>query len=225
VTRARIVKVSALVAGAALALSGCGLHPGAAAVVDGVTISDSQVDDTAAALCSNTLANAKAQGQPKPALASRGARQAAVRFMVDAELAREFAKAKGITPPQSDVSAALAQNEQAITALPKDLQPVFRDFLRGYVEEQLILREAGRKSLGGSPTDEQAITEGSRLRQKWASSVDVEVDPRFGTWTKGTLAASGGSLSVPVSRSASAGANTNPSADWVSGLPASQTCG
>ena len=220
-TRARIVKVSALVAGAALALSGCGLHPGAAAVVDGVTISNVQVDDTASALCAVNVEAAKAQGQELP---SRGARQAAVQYLIDAELSKEFGRAKGITPPQSEVSNALAQNEQSISRLPKDEQAVFRDFLRTYVEGQLILREAGRASLGGSPDDQQAIAEGTRLRQQWAKSVKIEVDPRYGQWAKGRLATVGGSLSIPVSQRATAGDNVQPSAEWISGLPVSQKC-
>jgi hypothetical protein len=73
-------------------------------------------------------------------------------------------------------------------------------------------------------SDDDALSEGSKLRSKWARSVDVEVDPRYGTYAQGTLTPTSGSLSVPVSERATAGAKADPAATWVSGLPMSQKC-
>lgn len=225
-TRARIVKVSALVAGAALALSGCGLHPGAAAVVGDTTLSGAEVDDAAAALCSANITGAKARGEAKPDLASRGARQAALQLLVDTELSRQFAEAEGIEPDPSQVSTALAQNRQTIDLLPEDRQDDFTDILRGYAEGQLVLIEAGRAALGDdSAAQDAAVSAGTKLRNRWARSVDVEVDPRYGTYARGTLTPASGSLSLPVSQRAAAGANADPAASWVAGLPMSQKCG
>lgn len=224
-TRARIAKMSALVAGAALALSGCGLHPGAAAVVGDTTISGAEVDDAAAALCSANITGAKAQGQPKPDLAARGARQAALQLLVDTELSHQFGEEKGVDPEPSKVSAALAQNKQTLDLLPESRKPAFEDLLRSYAEGQLMLIQIGRQSLANPDADDNAaLAEGTKLRNKWAGSVDVEVDPRYGTWAKGTLTPASGSLSVPVSQRAVAGANADPAANWVAALPTSQKC-
>jgi hypothetical protein len=225
VTRARIAKMSALVAGAALALTGCGLHPGAAAVVDGATITDAQVDDAAAALCSANITGAKAQGQPAPDLASRGARQAALQLLVDTELSHQFGEQKGVNPPSSQVSAALQQNKQTLDLLPADHKPAFEALLRSYAEGQLILIDVGRQALADPKADDNAaLSEGTKLRNKWAKSVAVEVDPRYGTYDQGTLTPASGSLSIPVSQRATAGANADPAAGWVAGLPMSQKC-
>lgn len=224
-TRARMAKMSALVAGAALALSGCGLHPGAAAVVGDTTITGAEVDDAAAALCSANITGAKAQGQPAPDLASRGARQAALQLLVDTELSHQFGEEEGVNPPSSQVSAALQQNQQTLDLLPESRKPAFEDLLRSYAEGQLMLIDIGRQSLADAKADDNAaLSEGTKLRNKWAKSVDVEVDPRYGTYAQGTLTPASGSLSVPVSQRATAGANADPAAGWVADLPMSQKC-
>ena len=228
-TRARIgrfVRVSALVAGAALALGGCGMHPGAAAVVGDTTISGSEVDDAAAALCTEAITGAEARGEAKPDLASRAARQAAVGLLIDSELSRQFAEEKGVEPDKAALSNAFAQNAQTIEQLPEENREGYRNVLEGYVSSQLVLAEIGRESLGDpNAAEDAARAEGARLRGKWAKSVDIEVDPRFGTYDKGTLTATSGSLSFPASERAAAGANPEPAANWVAGLPMSQKCG
>lgn len=222
-TRARSVKMSVLLSAAVLALSGCGVHPGAAAVVGDTTITDDQVDGAAVALCS-----ANSVGEDSPALASRGARQAALNFLIDSELSRQFAEVEGVEPDQEQVSATLTQNAAGIEALPEDEREDFRDLLVGFRESELILTEVGLRSLqeqGVEPSaPEEAASEGVRLRAEWAAAVDVDVDPRFGDYAEGGLTAASGSLSVPVSESATTGAEPNPGEAWVAGLPASQKC-
>jgi hypothetical protein len=213
-----------LVASVAFLLAGCGMHPGAAAVVGGTTITDRDVDDAAAALCSANLTGAESRGEARPELASRGARQAALQLLVDNELSRQLGEKEGVDPSQAEVSAALAQNRPTIDLLPEERKGAFTDILRGYAEGQLVLLELGRRSLGEQAPDEEAITEGARLRDRFARSVDVEVDPRFGDYDQGTLTAGGGSLSIPVSENAFAGANPEPGAEWVAALPGTQKC-
>jgi hypothetical protein len=226
VSRARIVKVSALVAGAMLALSGCGQHPGSAAVVGDTRITDGTVDDAASALCSANITGAAAQGQPKPDLATRGARQAALSLLIDSELSRQYGAAKGIVPSRSEVSSALAQNKQTITLLPENRKEDFTELLRGYVEGQLVTVQAGQAQVGDGAPQEEAMAAGTQLRNEWAASqgIEVEVDPRYGEYAEGSLAGTSGSLSFPVSQRAVAGANSEPGAEWVAGLPLSQKC-
>lgn len=226
-TRARKLKVSVLAAGGVAVLAACSVHPGAAAVVGDQSISVDRVDAVAQALCSGQASGAT--GQP---VASRGARQTALAVMLESTLSQEFGQAKGITPDPHKVSQAVAQNESDINALPPDERPAFRDAVQNYAEGQLILIKAGRQFLasqGKSTTDDrQALAIGQRLRSQYVSrSVDVSVDPRFGTWNdqRGALQADSGSLSVAVSADAKAAASSDPSAGWVASLPASQQCG
>jgi hypothetical protein len=216
--------VSALVAGAALVLSSCGLHPGAAAVVGDTSITDGEVDDAASALCSVNITGAASRGEPKPELATRGARQAALSLLIEAELSRQFGEARGIDPSEAEVSSALQQNRQTVALLPKNRKADFTELLRGYVEGQLVLVQAGKAEAGASVTDDEALTEGQNLRTEWAKDVDIEVDPRYGEFVDGVLAGTSGSLSVPVSERAAAGMNPEPGAEWVAALPTSQKC-
>ncbi len=225
-TRARNVKALVLAAVAAVLLSGCGLHPGAAAVVGDQVISKQRVDEVAAALCS-----ADAGGSQGQALASRGARQGALRVLLDSELSRQFGAATGVEPDQKMVSQALAGNRQTIDALPADQRDAFRQALTDYAEGQLILLDVGQRYLAsqGKPTTDQnqVIAAGRTLRSRFDKSVDISVDPRYGTFdeAKGAMQPTSGSLSVPVSARAADGATPDPSAGWVASLPASQKCG
>lgn len=227
-TRARNAKLAVLAAAAALVLTGCGLNLGAAAVVGDTAISGEEVDDAAAALCSANIESSAAQGQPAPELPSRGARQGALQLMIDSELTRQFGEHMGVEPNQGQVSQALASNAGITDLLPRARRAAFTEIIRGYAEGELVLLEVGRRSLIESgetaPTDEAAISEGTRLRNRWARSVDIEVDPRYGTFDKGELSPSSGSLSIPASEGAFEGNKPDPSAEWVASLPATQKC-
>lgn len=223
----RPVRVSVLAAGTALLLAGCGLNPGAAAVVGDSTIGDDQVDDAASALCAANIAGAAAQGQPKPELATRGARQAALSLLIDAELSHQYGEANAIDPSRAELSTALEQNQQTINVLPADRREDFSELLRSYVEAQLIVQEAGREAVGPGAPPEQLAAAGMQRRNEWLAQegVEVELDPRFGEYRDGGIDGSGGSLSIPVSDRAAAGDSTEPNPDWVADLPMSQKCG
>lgn len=223
-----MAKLSAVAAVAALALSGCQIHPGAAAVVGSDRISDAQVDALARGLCSANITGAKAQGQPVPELASRGARQGALQVLLDSALSIQFGHSQHVTPDESVVSQALTQNEQGLAMLPASQRADFTAALKQYAEGQTILIAVGRKALQAqgqtNVADQQALAEGQRLRAQYVKHVTVQVDPRYGTWSNGSLQAGASSLSVPVSARAKAGAASNPGASFVSQLPASQKC-
>jgi hypothetical protein len=227
VTRSRTLRGSAAAVLAGLLLSACSAHPGSAAVVGPDRIGNGQLDDVASALCS-AQSSGNGAGQQQD-LASRAARQGALDVLISATLSRQFGESQGVEPDQEQVSQALAANEQNISALPEDKQEVFRTTLQQFAEGQLMLLEIGRRSLAGkgakNVTDQQAVDEGTKLRNAWArKNVDVSVDPRYGEYAKGALVGKSGSLSVPVSQRATDGNSPDPSAGWVAALPASQKC-
>lgn len=209
-----------------LALSGCGLRPGVAAEVGDRTITKEQVEDVASALCAANLT--PGPGGQAPQLPSSGARAGALQVLLDAELARQFGEAEGVEADQAQVAAALAQNEPGIAALPEDRQDAFRDALRAYTEGQLMLIEAGRRSLrsGGTTevTDDDAFAEGRRLQLAYVEGLDIEVDPRFGEFDEGQLVPGSPSLSVAQSEFAVAAGSGQPDQSFVAQLPTTQLC-
>ena len=231
-TRAKVKLSSLLVAGVAATtlLSGCGTHPGSAAVVGGERITNTEVDDAAAALCSSTVSAAEAQGQPKPDLASRDARSAAIQLLLDNELSRQFGEAKGIKVDNRAVTQAMQQSAQQINLLPKPERADFRALFRGFQESQSILEQAATASLADqgktNPTPEEISAEGTRLRNQWAAEegLEVDVDPRFGEYANGSITPKNGSISIAASDRARQGASQDPGEAWTAGLPLSQKC-
>jgi hypothetical protein len=211
-----------------LATSACGgVHPGAAAVVGSTEIPHEEVDVVASALCAINAADT-AEGGGGAAVGSRGAREAALQVLVDSELSRQFAEDAGVEPDRGQVSAALRDSEQVVASLPEDQRDAFREAVRGFTEGQSVVVEAGRQALeersDGAVDPDRAATVGQRLRAKYADSVEVEVDPRYGAFEKGVLTPGGTSLSVAASETARAGDAAEPAQDWIAGLPASQQC-
>jgi len=227
VTRSGAPKAAVLTLVAALALSACSTHPGAAAVVGSDSITEKQLDDVALALCSAQSGAAQA-GQTQD-LAGRAARQGALGVLLNSDLSKQYGASRGVQAPDAQVSAAIAANQSTISALPPSRRSAFRQTLRDFAQGQLMLIAIGRQELAKSgtarATDQQAIAAATTLRNAWVKkNLTVSVDPRYGRFAKGILVPQSGSLSVPVSARASAGARQNPSTSWVSALPASQKC-
>jgi hypothetical protein len=227
VSRSRTVKGSVLTLAAAFLMSACATHPGSAAVVGSESISVNEVDEVAHALCA--AQGASQDGQAPQELASRAARQGALGVLINSSLSRQFGASKGVQPDQEQVSAALSGNEQSIATLPADRREIFRQTVREYAEGQLMLIDIGRQALTGqgqrNVTEQQAVSEGTKLRNAWAAkAADVSVDPRFGAYEKNSLLATSGSLSVAESKNATDGGSPDPSQGWVAALPASQKC-
>ncbi|HSE10802.1 MAG TPA: SurA N-terminal domain-containing protein [Nocardioidaceae bacterium] len=220
----RRTKLAALAAGAMTVLAGCGLHPGAAAVVGSETISHDEVDDVARAVCSANLASAQVSGQPASQLPTREARQIALDILVETELSRQFGQQEGVEASPQSVSQAVAQSESGISMLPAERREDFRTALRDYAEGQIILIEIGEEELGGEVSDEEAVAEGTRLRSEYVDTLDVEIDPRYGTFEDGVYKPGAADLSVPASARARAGERAEAGEAFVSGLPASQLC-
>lgn len=205
-------------------LAGCGLHPGAAAVVGSQTISHEKVDDIALAVCRANVAGAEASGQPASPLPSRGARELAVEILIETELAQQLGRREGVEADPQAVAQAMAQNEQGLSLLEEEQREQLRGALRDYAESQFMLIELGRESLGSSAGEEEAMAEGKRLLAEYAESVDVEVDPRYGSYDEGAFQAGGTSLSVAASDGAKDGDQAQPSDGFIADLPASQLC-
>lgn len=220
----RRVKLAALAAGVTTVLAGCGLHPGAAAVVESQTISHDRVDEIATAVCTANVATSRMSNQPPATLPMRGARQVALQILLETELSHQFGEHEGVEATPQEVSQAVAQNEAGLNLLPPDQRATFREALRDYTEGQLIVRDIGQEALPGQASQQQAIEEGMRLRGEFVQTLDVEVDPRYGRFDEGRYQLGGTELSVPASAFARAGAREEPGDAFVAQLPDSQQC-
>jgi hypothetical protein len=190
-----------------------------AAEVGSDTITDTQVDQLAEALC--VLSASSSQGTP-PATAQQTRRQA-LQILLDNELAADLIDPGAVDKQQ--VAAARQQAAASVQALPEHLRSTFDDAVKAFATSQLGLAELGRKSLvakGTKNPDQQAsLAEGQRLLIAYAGKAGVSVDPRYGTLEGGQLKPSDGSLSVAVSDQAKASSAGSAAA---SDLPANLGC-
>ena len=214
-------RVALLAAGTALLLSSCSSNPpGVAADVNGQRITDKQVDDFAKVLCSLSSQGGQA-AQP-----SSTARFSSLQILLGNQLAESMTDVSSVS--ESAVSQAMQQLETSRSTIPESLRGTFDTVAREYAQAQTAIVELGRKSLEAqgkrNVSDQDAFTEGERLRTQYASKADIEIDPRFGTMESGQLKPGDGSLSVPVSDFAREASADQPSSSLVAQLPASQKC-
>jgi hypothetical protein len=137
---------------------------------------------------------------------------------------QQFGQREGVDANPQQVSAVVAQQTGGLETLPPQEQRVLRDTLRDYAEGRLMVLEVGRESAGAQASEEQAMSAGSQQLTQYLESLDVEVDPRYGTFEKGSFKRGDNSLSVPASDQARAGDSAQPDPSFVEQLPASQQC-
>ncbi len=219
-------RTAVLTAAAALLLSSCGSTgaPGVAAEVAGDRITDDQVDEFAKVLCALGGSSGSTSGSPTSEVRYRS-----LEILLSNELAEDIADLEGVD--RASVDAAVEQVNATRDMVPEGLRQTFDEVAATFSRAQNAIIDLGRESLveqGQDPeqiTPDAAYAEGERLRQEYAQSADVSIDPRFGTLVEGVLKPSDGSLSVPVSEIAVQAAAEEPSEELADLLPASQKCG
>ncbi len=183
-----------------LAGGGGSISPGAAATVDGTTITMAQADRTADVLCEVSLFSA-AQSGGGSTIDNADVRRQAVSELVSGVVAREVAAREGIRVPRSAYVFTGEQRAQVEQALP-DVD----------VDEAVRVLEAGQRTyaiaekLGEAATGQRADDTNAQQLQQAGRSVladalrkaDVSIDPRLGLGDDGQQVAATGSLSVPA---------------------------
>lgn len=220
-TRGRTSKLMVVAAVAALALTACSSgRPGAAAIVDGKTISVSSADQFASALC------VALGGQPSGQMATKQMRITAMQIMITAEASNEYGKAQGATYDPTQLNNAITQNQALFDLVDPSYRSTFAGLVESYMRGQMMMADLGRKVLtsqGQTSVDDQtALNAGMKLLAD--KGPKIQLDPRFGKMSNGQIALASGSLSVPVSDTAVNGNNINDAA-WIASLPAFQKCG
>ncbi len=209
------MKLRVLAAAAvALLLAGCGtaVHPGAAAVVGGTTISMDRANATAEVYCRLAVLSSP-EGTP---IGNADVRRQAVTDLVFGVVARELAREQEIEPRPStyemgdDQEKALAEAFDA-GAIESAIETI-EYAQRTYAIAQLLGEERVRDP---EADPAQVRTEGFALIQSELARREVRFDPRFGIGRDGLQNTPTGSLSVPVKE--------RPAAEEEE-LPATQRC-
>lgn len=194
VTRTRGV----VLALAGLSLAACSnVHPGAAAVVDGKTISMQTLDKTAEAYCALTANAARQQGVTT--VSNSDVRRQAVVGLVSLVVARDLAESKGISIPKASYRLSSEQRDRLETVFPD----ADTDEIARVIEDNQEL-SAISVALAEKNTNQQATAQNqeqfAQLGQQEILTAfpanDVSFAPRFGLDADAQERAETGSVSV-----------------------------
>lgn len=170
-------------------LSACGTHPGAAAVVEGKTISVDDVDESATAYCSLSLAQGS---QP---LSQADARRQALAGLIAWNVAMNLADEKNLHLDSAEWALSEEERQQLEQTFdPADL-PMIEDVLKRSHHTAAIQTALGEREAGDSGDADEA---GREAIVNELENSDLSIDPRFGVDDSLNQVASSGSLSVPA---------------------------
>lgn len=178
-----------------VALAGCGpARPGAAATVDGTTISMRQVDEAAAALCRI----GGASGEP----AATEQRRLAVSMLILQALAESESERLDLQISRSSLQITQADRREVSATFGQDTDAILEvldaRLLVLAVAEQLGARERGVTSPDGLDEAErhELRAQGTELLMARLAETDVDIDPRLGLNSELVATAATGSLSA-----------------------------
>lgn len=213
----------------ALALSSCGpAHPGAAAQVGDVSISDSTLQQNTDGFCEliNTINQAQ-QGQTPP-VPLRSALLSALNTLVMGEAIDQVAKQNHVSVTDAEVQQWIDGLPLTLSDVPKDKLLVTRSVLQRVGRNTLLLDKIGRQAFekqnpgSSSVSSNQAQQLAQQQVNQYMQRVGVETDPRYGQVLDTTQVPGTGSLSTAVSHT---GLDAENVPDPNSSVPPSQTCG
>jgi hypothetical protein len=227
--RTRRLALAAAAVTGLVTLTGCGdsLAPGAASVVDGHTITRQQVDDLAAAQCAGVkVAAEQGQGQAVP---RKQLTQRALGLLIDIRLNLDYGDSLGLHPRQSQVIADYAQVDPLIKALPSRYQGYLSDVFHDWARGRDMVEQVGEAATGttaNATNADQVLNAGYAKRETWLKKdASIHTDPVYAPGKVGWPGEGDSSVSRPVSSFAKSAGKAQPSASFVSGLPAGQRCG
>lgn len=196
-----------LISAAGLLLSGCGsVHPGAAAVVDGTTISMDTLDRTASIYCLD--ASRQAEGQDGGLAGQRG--RAAIDLVLQ-RISADMVAERGL-----EVDESLAEiPDDALPAIEEAFgdAPDAVDVIGESVELGARFAAIGADVTGEEATDANLQELQSAGYQAVLAEVpdhDVTFDPRLGVDRDAVATGGSGSLSVPTSSDQPGGTALSP---------------
>lgn len=199
--RRRVAAVG-LVAGL---LSACGqAAPGAAASIDGETISLDRVDAYADAACEYTRTATEMTNQPPQPISGAQLRVEVLNLLVQSVLTERVGERLGVTVPPSAGAGIPDATRAVLDAMPAQEAADATDFLAVSQRTGALQQAIGAELLGAEGTGPQ--TEGVTPEQRGAEAVlaeqqdaDIEVDPRLADGYAVRTAAAGADSATPAS--------------------------
>ncbi len=206
-----------------LAACGDGVSPGAAAEIDGETITTGEVDDLATLICQIDQGSGEG-GRPRSAQ-----RSLALTVLLQIEVGRRIGDLDEVS--QRQVSQSLSAASDARAFVSDDLKAYFDEVVAESTRSAAAADAAAAQNLveqGEQPDPTTVQQEALRLQEEYLADHPVEIDPRFGVYQDGEVVSGDGSVSVAVSdraRSFVPESTDDPGAAASADLPASQVCG
>jgi hypothetical protein len=226
--------VAALVVVGALAVTGCDVHPGSAAVVNGTSISESKVDNLVLAACAFIKVGRIKSGGQTPGQSMASLRQVILEDLINFQITREAAARLHLTVSEAKIGEASA-NQPIPASLSSSEREQLQQFFRASSVAQLHQAVIGAHLQNHSVTNADNVTTNNVSRlvsasQKYlrtfSEKQDVVVNPKYGAWNGHNLVDVNGSLSAPASEAAKHwAALRRVDSSSVEGLPPSQVCG
>jgi len=214
---------------AALLVTACGQgHPGAAAVIDGKRISFDELDALSAAYCRANIAIGEARGQPAAPAEGVESRRTVLGAMLQLEIARRAADSLGVAVEPSSYAVDEGVFTELLDAVGEEHADEVSELVAMNAESNALLVAIGAHELGQdvSQVDQQeAGPAGQEFVREFGDDLQIEIDPRLGLSSDGSVLAETGSLSVPVSEEAKpATPESGAATDRVASLPDSLVC-
>ena len=170
-----LVKVTGALASVVL-LGGCaaGTHPGAAAKVGKTEISVTDVDETSRSVSA--------------ALAQPFTTSLALGELVNSALVEQITEQRSISVTDAEIAEAMkavVPDQTTYDRFAKD--PVANTFLRDVAEAVIGTIKLGGGTGVKDPNVQQAQQAGQGIVKDAAKNITVDIAPRFGKWTDGTI--------------------------------------
>lgn len=204
-------------------LSGCSSNdaaPGDALSIGEDSISKSQVNRVADAVCQSIGGSLAEAGERVP---MSQVKQYALSLLTVRLQAQQVADEQGIDAG-ADYEADVARWQAEAKALPKDLREDYVTAMSTEAYLNSIMMQMGERDMGGE--DQDFAQRGAALFAAEVSERDAKVDPSYGVvMADGALALSETGASVPVSGSAQEALSEQPTETYLDSLPESQRCG
>lgn len=162
-----------LAAAAVLVVSGCGaMHPGAAIVVDGQSVSAQKVDDLAEKLCTAVTASGQSD------VGGGDARQQAASMMLLLTATRQAADDLGIEVEPSQYALTNDDSQMLESQFPDANTSDIEKLIKISKETSALMTAIGEEESGES--GQKAQQAGQKYVQDYIADADVDIDPRYG---------------------------------------------
>lgn len=216
----------AVVASAAILLSGCDIHPGVAAQVGDESISMNTVDDTADAYCRAIEKQLVGNSQVVPQSYFRGGVAGTLALR---SVAEQLAAAYHVEPGKV-YDKKVSDLQQQVAVLPDDVQDAVVTVETGQDYVTAIQEAVGEKILQAqgtaSPGYSEAADAGAQRFNLWIKQHGVEFDPSLTmSIANGKLGSADTSLSYALGSDARSGQADSPDPAYARALPESHRCG